>query len=191
MSRLTLTVRVAEASLRETGDRADRVGDCEVHVALLCPRPGKDEVLGTTGRVPLTDHVHDADAPDRPALFRVPVLKEEVEGDVAMLVQVVEGDRAGKLARVLRRIGQAAIEAGGAAALLAAPGSIRRAFSDAIQDGAVRLGDQPDETLDVVAVCDEPLVLSADRLAEMARSGEASIVSLALSAPRDLRRPGE
>jgi hypothetical protein len=191
MPSLTLTVRVLEAALREAGDREGRIGDNEVQVALLWPRPGKAEALGTTGRVTLTDHVREADAPDRPALFDALVLKEDVEGEVALLVQVTEGDRAGRMLRFLRRLGAAAIEAGSDAALLGVPGVVRHAFSAAAQDGAVAFGDLPEERVDVVATCDAPLVLSAPKLAEMSRSGEAEVVRVALSAPRDLGRPRE
>lgn len=191
MPRLTLTVRVLEAALRETGDRDGRAGDNAVQVALLWPRPGKSEVLGTTGRVPLTDHVRDEQEPDQPALFRAPVLKEDVEGDVALLVQVSEGDRAGRMARFLRRLGAAAIEGAGGLALAGVPGAIRHAFSEAIEDGAVVVGDAPDERLEVVAVGDAPIVLAADELAEMARSGEPRVVRVLLSAPRDLGHPRE
>src|SRR5690349_9011597 len=109
MAELILTVRVHEAALRETGDASSRAGENVVNVALLWPRPGKDEVLGTTGLVALRDHPRSEDEGDRPPTFAAPVLKEKVEGDIAMLVHVLERDATGAFARLLRRLGSAAM----------------------------------------------------------------------------------
>lgn len=183
-----LTVRVLEAALRETGDGNSRVGENVINVALLWPRPGKDEVLGTTGLVALRDHPDPEEAGDRPATFAAPVLKERVEGDVAILVHVLERDATGAFVRLLRRLGSAAVTGlrgsiGG--------GIVRHVFTEAIEEGAVIVGDGEDERLDVVAVSDTPIILSASDLEEIAASGEPRHVSVPLVVPRKLARPRE
>ena len=183
-----LTVRVLEAALRETGDGQSRVGENVINVALLWPRPGKDEVLGTTGLVVLRDHPDPDEAGDRPATFAAPVLKERVEGDVAILVHVLERDATGAFVRLLRRLGSAAVT--GLRGTIGG-GIIRHVFTEAIEVGAVIVGDSEDERLDVVAVSDTPIILSASDLVEMAASGEPRQVSVPLMVPRRLARPKE
>lgn len=188
MSERILTVRVVEAALRETGDASDRVGDNIVNVLLACPRPGKAEVVGSSGLVALTDHSRPGDAPDRPALFAMPVLKEKIEGDVALLVHVLERDRTGRWAGFLRRLAAGAIEGLSGQVF---SGLARHVFSEAAQQGAIRLGDREDERIDVVAVAEAPLVLDRARLDELAASGQPLRVEVPLVAPRDLARPRE
>jgi hypothetical protein len=164
------------------------VGDNVVNVALLWPRPGQDEVMGTTGLVALRDHSSDADPIDRPPLFLAPVLKEKVWGDVAILVHVLERDRTGAVARFLRRLAGAAIE--GASRGLGA-GLIRHAFSQAAEEGGIMVGDSPDDRLDAVAVSEEPLMLAQRDLEEIAASGTPRIVRVRLIVPRHLDHPRE
>ena len=183
MSDLVLTVRVREAALRETGDASSRAGENVVNVALLWPRPGKDEVLGTTGLVALRDHPSDDAQGDAPATFAAPVLKEKVEGDVAMLVHVLERDATNAFARLLKRLGAAAMSglAGGFGG-----GVVRHVFTQAIEEGSVIVGDTPDERLDAVAVCEAPITLTATDLSALAESGEARLVTVPLVVPRHL-----
>jgi len=185
---LVLTVRVHEAALRETGDADGRAGENVVNVALLWPRPGQDEVMGTTGLVALRDHSSDADPIDRPPLFQAPVLKEKVWGDVALLVHVLERDRTGAVVRFLRRLAGAAME--GASRGLGA-GIIRHAFSEAAEEGGIMLGDSPDDRLDAVAVSEEPLLLSHGDLEQLAASSAPRIVRVPLIVPRQLDHPRE
>lgn len=189
MTSLVLTVRIAEAALRETGDGRGRVGENVVNVALLCPRPGKAEVVGSTGLVLLTDHVRPEDPPDRPPLFAVPVLKEAVEGDCALLVHVLDRDEPRKLLRFLTRLAGAAIES----APLGVPGLVRHVFTEAAETGAVLVsGDWRDtDRLEVIAACDAPVVLTGPELAALASKPEPRRVTVRMSAPPDLERPGE
>ena len=188
MSELILTVRIHEVALRETGDASSRAGENVVNVALLWPRPGKDEVLGTTGLVALRDHPDEGEPADRPATFAAPVLKEKVEGDVALLVHVLERDATGAFARLLRRIGAAAMSGltgafGG--------GIVRHVFTEAIEEGSVIVGDREDERLDAVAVSEAPVVLTAQDLADLSASGQPRLVTVPLAVPRRLEHPRE
>lgn len=188
MSDLILTVRLHEAALRETGDGASRAGENVINVALLWPRPGKDEVLGTTGLVGLRDHPSE-DAPgDAPATFAAPVLKERVQGDVALLAHVLERDATGAFGRLLRRLGAAAL--GGMAGAFGG-GIVRHVFTEAIEEGSVLLGEGEDERLDAVAVSETPVVLSAADLEAAAASGERRLVTVPLVVPRRLARERE
>ena len=188
MPELILTVRVHEVALRETGDAGSRAGENVVNVALLWPRPGKDEVLGTTGLVGLRDHPGEDEPGDRPATFAAPVLKEKVEGDVAMLAHVLERDATGAFARLLRRIGSAAM-----AGLTGAFGGgiVRHVFTEAIEEGSVIVGEGEDERLDAVAVSEAPLVLTAADLAAIAAEGVPRLVLVPLVVPRRLDHPRE
>lgn len=183
MSELVLTVRVREAALRETGDASSRAGENVINVALLWPRPGKDEVLGTTGLVALRDHPREDEPGDAPPTFAAPVLKEKVEGDVAMLAHVLERDATNAVARLLRRLGAAAM--GGLAGGFGG-GVVRHVFTQAIEEGSVIVGDTPDERLDAVAVSEAPVTLSASELAALADSGEPRLVTVPLVVPRRL-----
>ena len=109
MSDLILTVRLHEAALRETGDASSRIGENVINVAILWPRAGKDEVLGTSGLVALRDHPSPDEPGDRPATFAAPVLKEKVDGDIALMVHVLERDATGAFIRLMRRLGSAAV----------------------------------------------------------------------------------
>jgi hypothetical protein len=192
MTSLVLTVRVVEAALRETGDRGDGAGENVVNVALLWPRPGKAEVLGTTGLVRLRDHVRPDDEPDRPAAFDAPVLKEVVEGDVALLVHVLDRDVRGAFARFLRGVAASVIDGAPAALGSFGPGLLRLAFTEAAERGSVAVGNgQEDERLDVVAVAARPVLVDADDLDRLAASGEPRRLDVPLTAPHDLARPRE
>jgi hypothetical protein len=192
MPTLVLTVRVAEAALRETGDRGDGAGENVVNVALLWPRPGRPEVLGSTGLVRLTDHAREDDAPDRPAVFDAPVLKEVVEGDVALLVHVLERDERGAFARFLRGVAAAVVDGAPSALGPFGPGLVRHAFTEAAERGAVLVaGGKEDELVEVVAVAGRPVVLRSTDLARLAASGAPERVTVALAAPQDLARRRE
>ena len=193
MAALILTVRITGAALRETGDAADRVGDNVVNVALLWPRAGKAEVFGSTGSVPLTDHADPSGEPDRPPLFDAPVVKEVVEGDVTLLVHVLERDRTGAFEQFVRNVGAAALRGAGRQAATLAPGLVREAFTEAADQGAIRIrnDDGREERLEVVAVAERPVVVTGERLAELAASGEAAAVHVELRAPRELARARE
>lgn len=183
-----LTVRVHEAALRETGDGTSRAGENVINVALLWPRPGKDEVLGTTGLVALRDHPDEEEPGDRPPIFAAPVLKEHVEGDVSLLVHVLERDATGAFARLLRRLGAAAA-AGFRGAF--GGGIVRHVFTEAIEEGSVILGEGEDERLDAVAVSEAPVVLSAADLRAIAESGEPRLIPVPLVVPRRLEHARE
>ena len=188
MPELVLTVRVHEAALRETGDASSRIGENVINVALLWPRPGKDEVLGTTGLVALTDRPGDDAGSDRPPTFAAPVLKERVEGDVAMLVHVLERDATGAFARLLRRLGSEAMSG-----LTGAVGGgiVRHVFTEAIEEGSVIVGEGEDERLDAVAVSEAPIILTASELAALAASGEPRMITVPLLVPRRLEHARE
>ncbi len=188
MPDLILTVRVHEAALRETGDAASRAGENVINVALLWPRPGKDEVLGTTGLVALRDHPLADEPGDRPATFAAPVLKEKVEGDVAIMVHVLERDATGAFVRLMRRLGASAM--GGLRGTLGG-GVVRHVFTQAIEEGSVIAGEGEDERLEAIAVSDAPVMLEAADLAALAASGEARLVTVPMTVPRLLERPRE
>lgn len=182
-----LTVRLHEACLRETGDADSRAGENVINVALLWPRPGKDEVLGTTGLVTLGDHP-DGSAADRPPGFLVPVLKERVEGDIALMVHVLERDATGAFARLLRRLGAAA--AGGLAGAFGG-GIVRHVFTEAVEEGSVLLGEGEDERLDAVAVSQAPVVLTASNIEALAAAGTPRLIEVPLVVPRRLSHARE
>ena len=191
-SSLVLTARVVEAALRETGDEGsdDRAGENAVNVLLLWPRPGKAEVLGTTGLVRLADKFVASDAADGPRAFAALVLKEVVEGDVALMVHVTDRDHTGAFGRFLRTVASAAL--GDAAALSGwGSGVLRHAFTEAVERGSMLLAGEEDDRVDVVAIGSEPLLLSAEVLEEMAEAGLPRAFRMAMQAPFDLVRPRE
>lgn len=193
MAGLILTVRVAAAALRESGDRKDAAGENIVNVALLWPRPGKAEVLGSTGVVRLGDRPGRNDEPDRPSAFLAPVLKEKVQGDCALMVQVLDRDLQGSFNRFLRSVAAAGIEGIAGAAAGGIPNLVRMAFTEAAEQGAVHAG--PDRSaadrIEAVAVSRAPVLLPGERLAEIARKGATQTVQVRLDAPRVLVRPRE
>ena len=193
MEKFILTVRVAEAALRETGDRGpDRAGENVVSVALLWPRPGKAEVMGSTGLVRLTDHVRKSHEPDTPPLFAVPVLKEVVQGDVSLVVNVTDIDRRGAFTRFLQAVAARSIESAAGQLTAGTTGVLRHAFSEAAEQGSMTVkGGKDDERIDVVAVGRKPVLLSSSQLRRLARSDEAKLVRVSLSAPQRLPRPRE
>lgn len=193
MAGLFLTVRVVAAALRESGDRKDAAGENIVNVALLWPRPGKAEVLGSTGVVRLGDRPGKSAKPDTPSAFLAPVLKEKVLGDCALMVQVLDKDRQGNFNRFLRQVAAAGLEsvAGGLAGSV--PNLIRMAFTEAAEQGAIHVG--PDRSaadrIEVVAVSRAPVVLPGDQLAKIAKKGGTQTVQVRLDAPQELARPKE
>jgi hypothetical protein len=188
-----LTVRVESAALRETGDRRGRAGENLVNVLLLWPRPGKAEVLGTTGLVRLADRPAKAQGVDRPSAFAALVLKEVVEGECALLVHVTDRDEPTKLARFLRRLAAATLEGGGAGVAAGMSGILRHAFTEAVETGSMFVAGEKegDERVDLVGVGESPLLLSSSDIADMAASRERRHVEVALVAPPDLARPRE
>jgi hypothetical protein len=192
VKKLVLTVKVAEAAIRETGDGNDPAGENTVNVLLVWPRPGKAEVLGTTGPLRLKDHLRKSDKPDRPAAFDAPVLKERVEGETALLVQVLDEDRSGVFARFLRSVGSIAVEGVTATLGSSLPGILRQAFGEAAEQGALLVrGPKDTERLEVIAVSRKPVLISERLLTRLASSGEAKLVRVALDAPRQLMRKRE
>lgn len=193
MPRLVLTVHVVEAALREAGDGRDRAGENAVNVALLWPRPGKAEALGTTGLVRLRDHAHRDEEPDRPAAFRAPVLKEVVAGEVALLVHVVDRDRRGGLQRFLRRLAGSVVGEAGGLMAAGSGGLLRVAFTEAAERGSVLVADRDGdgERLEVVAVSRQPVVVAPQELDHLADAGRPRDVRVALAAPQDLERRRE
>jgi hypothetical protein len=193
MAGLFLTVRVVAAALRESGDRRDAAGENIVSVALLWPRPGKAEVLGSTGVVRLGDRPGKKAPPDTPPAFAAPVLKEKVQGDVALIVLVLDRDRQGKFARFLRSVAAAGIEAAGDAAAGSVPGLVRLAFTEAAEQGALHVAGERTaaDRLEAVAVSRDPVVLTGEQLEGMAKKREPRTVQVRLDAPRDLMRPRE
>ena len=193
MAGLILTVRVVAAALRESGDRKDAAGENIVNVALLWPRPGKAEVLGSTGVVRLGDRPGKAAKPDTPNAFLAPVLKEKVQGDCALMVQVLDKDRQGNFSRFLRHVAAAGIEGLAGSAVGSIPNSIRMAFTEAAEQGAIHAG--PDRSaadrIEAVAVSRAPVLLLGDQLAKIAKKGTVQTVQVRLDAPRELARPKE
>lgn len=193
MAGLILTVRVVAAALRESGDRRDEAGENIVNVALLWPRPGKAEVLGSTGVVRLGDRPGKSAKPDTPSAFLAPVLKEKVQGDCALMVQVLDKDRQGKFTRFLRNVAAAGIEGAAGSVVGIVPNAVRLAFTEAAEQGAIHAG--PDRSaadrLEAVGVSREPLVLTGAQLAKIAKKGDTRTVQVRLDAPRDLVRPRE
>lgn len=192
MARTVLTVRVAEVRLRESGDEGDAAGENVVNVALLWPRPGKAEVMGTTGLVRLRDHGADGSPADAPAAFDALVLKEVVDGDVALLVHVLDRDERGALGRFFRDVAAAVVDEAPKVLGLGGAGLIRVAFSEAAERGAIHVaGGKEDEHLDVVAVGQRPVLVAWEDIEEMARTGENRRVGVELRAPQDLGRGRE
>ena len=193
MAALVLTVRVHEAALRESGDGGDAAGENMVNVALIWPRPGKAEVLGSTGVVRLRDRPRKRDEPDRPDAFSVLVLKEKVDGDVALLVHVLDRDRRGNYARFLRALAAATVGGAGGLFAGAVPGLVRLAFTEAAEQGAILVGGDRSKAdrLEVVAVAKAPLVLRETAIRKLAEKREDKLVRVPLIAPRDLKRPRE
>lgn len=194
MAGLMMTVRVVAAALRESGDGRDEAGENIVNVALLCPRPGKQEVLGSTGVVRLGDRPGKDAKPDKPKVFAAPILKEKVQGDVALMVMVLDRDRQGKFARFLRSVAAAGIEGVGGAVVGAVPNIIRLAFTEAVEQGAIHVAGEPRtaaERLEVVAVSREPVTFSGAELERLAGKTGPLTVQVRLDAPNDLVRPKE
>lgn len=188
MSERVLAVRLVEVALRETGDSADRVGENVVNILALWPRPGRPESVGSTGGVALTDHSRESDEPDRSPEFTPLLLKERVEGEVSLVLHVLERDPRQKFARFLRLLALGAVD--GARGHVFG-GLARHLFSGAANSGALDLGESVEDRVDVVAVSEEPLLLSAARIEALAASGLPERVRVAMKAPRDLVRPRE
>ena len=194
MAGLMMTVRVVAAALRESGDGRDDAGENIVNVALLCPRPGKAEVLGSTGVVRLGDRPGKDAKPDAPKAFQAPVLKEKVQGDVALMVMVLDRDRQGKFSRFLRSVAAAGLEGIGGAVVGSVPGLVRMAFTEAVEQGAIHVAGEPrtaSERLEVVAVSREPVTLSGAELDKLAQKSGPLSVQVRLDAPNELARPKE
>ena len=158
-------------------------------MALLCPRPGKQEALGSTGVVRLGDRPGKDAKPDKPKVFAAPILKEKVQGDVALMVMVLDRDRQGKFARFLRSVAAAGIEGVGGAVVGAVPNIIRLAFTEAVEQGAIHVAGEPRtaaERLEVVAV-----TFSGAELERLAGKTGPLTVQVRLDAPNDLVRPKE
>ena len=138
MNERILSVRLIEAALRETGDSADRVGENVVNILALWPRPGRPESLGSTAEITLTDHSRESDAPDRAASFAPLILKEKVEGEVSLLVHVLERDPRRKFARFLRLLALGAVDGAGGHVF---GGLARHLFAGAMNSGVLEFGD--------------------------------------------------
>ena len=175
-------------ALRETGDASDRVGDNVVNVLALWPRAGRPEAVGSSAGITLTDHVRDEDAPDRPSSLAPLILKERVEGEVSLLLHVLERDPRNRFARFLRLVTLGALDGAGGHVF---GGLARHLFAGALNSGVLQWGDGEDDRVDVIAVGEEPVVLSAQRLDELASTGAPARVLLPMKAPRDLARPRE
>jgi hypothetical protein len=175
--RRILEIYIKAINIYETGDRKVPEAQNSVLALLTYPRPGKAEVMATTGLIPgLTDN--------KRLRFNPPMLllKEFVQGPTELMITITDRDDKNQLVSFLRRLGSAFAASGSDVVEPIVPGLLRSAFRESVASGRLAIGDRNEDKIEVVAV--GSLVLSDWNELK-------GTTTLDLTAPHELKRRGK
>jgi len=176
-SRRILEIYIRSMNIYETGDRKVPEAQNAVMVLLNYPRPGKPEVMATTGHIP---GLHDS----KTLRFNPPklLLKEFVQGPTDLLITVTDRDDKNRLVALLRRLSSSFAASAGEVAEAVVPGVLRAAFQEAVASGRLAIGERTEDKVEVVGVGTLPLV-------DLDKVEKNNTVNL--TAPTELKRRGK
>jgi hypothetical protein len=176
-SRRILEIYIRSMNIYETGDRKVPEAQNAVMALLNYPRPGKAEVMVTTGHIPgLSD--------SKTLRFSPPklLLKEFVQGPTDLLLTVTDRDDKNRLVALLRRLSSTFLGSAGEVAEAVVPGVLRAAFQEAVASGRLAIGERTEDKVEVVGVGALPLP-------DLDKVSKNNTVDL--TAPIELKRRGK
>lgn len=175
--RRILEIYIKGMNIYETGDRKVPEAQNSVMALLTYPRPGKPEIMATTGLIPgVTDN--------KRIRFNPPMLllKEIVQGPTELMIAVTDRDDKNRLVSFLRRLGSAFVAGGSEIVEPIVPGLLRSAFRESVASGRLAIGERNEDKLEVVAV--GSMMLSDWKELK-------GTTTLDLTAPHELKRRGK